>query len=262
MPTRRRLGLRRPLLLRLFLTPILGLLFIAAWELLYRSGRYPPFLIPAPAEVWEKLVAVMVEGLLWRHIGATLQAVLLGLFFGVTIALILGYLIARSRLLEQLLTPYVVALQAIPIIAIAPLLVIWFGSGLTSKVVICALIVFFPMLINTIVGVRGVSPELRDLMRTLEASRWQTFRHLEWPAALPILIGGLKVSATLAVIGAVVGEFVSAREGLGFLVNTSRNVYDTPLMIVAVLALVALALLLYGLVALAEYWLLAWRRGP
>ena len=174
--------------------------------------------------------------------------------------MVLGYLIARSTLLERILTPYIVALQAIPVVAIAPLLVIWFGSGLTSKVLICALTVFFPMLINTIVGVRGVAPELHDLMRALEATRWQTLRHLEAPAALPVLMGGLKVSATLSVIGAVVGEFVSARAGLGFLVNTSRNVFDTPLMIVAVFTLSALAMGLYGLVTLLERWLVAWQR--
>ncbi len=245
---------------QLLLPPILGTALVLAWELLYRSGAYPPFLIPAPADVGSKLLAVIADGTLWHHTLVTLQEVLPGLAVGTGGAVVLGYLIARSTVLAQILTPYVVALQAVPVIAIAPLLVIWFGSGLTSKVVICALIVFFPMLVNTIVGVRSVPPDLRDLMRALEASRWQTLRHLEIPAALPVLMGGLKVSATLAVIGAVVGEFVSARAGLGFLVNSSRGVFDTPLMIVAVLALSALALALYGLAALAEWWLLAWQR--
>ncbi len=241
---------------------IFGLLLIAAWELVYRSGLYPPFLVPAPAEVGARLVDAFTDGTLFRHALVTLQAVLLGLFLGAGTALVLGYLIARSLLLERTLTPYIVALQAVPTVAIAPLLVIWFGSGLTSKVLICALIVFFPMLVNTIVGLRSVPVELRDLMRVLEASRWQTLRHLEAPAALPVLMGGLKVSATLSVIGAVVGEFVSARAGLGFLVNASRNVFDTPLMIAATLALAILALSLYGLVALLERWLVAWQHRP
>jgi len=247
---------------RLLPPAIFGLLLIAGWELLYRSGLYPPFLVPAPAEVGARLLGALADGTLLRHALVTLQAVLLGLLLGAGTALILGYLIAHSLLLERTLTPYIVALQAVPTVAIAPLLVIWFGSGLTSKVLICALIVFFPMLINTIVGVRSVPAELHDLMRSLEASRWQTLRHLEAPAALPVLMGGLKVSATLAVIGAVVGEFVSARAGLGFLVNSSRNVFDTPLMIAATLALAALALSLYGLVALLERGLLAWQRRP
>jgi len=247
---------------RLLPPAIFGLLLIAGWELLYRSGLYPPFLVPAPAEVGARLLGALADGTLLRHALVTLQAVLLGLLLGAGTALILGYLIAHSLLLERTLTPYIVALQAVPTVAIAPLLVIWFGSGLTSKVLICALIVFFPMLINTIVGVRSVPAELHDLMRSLEASRWQTLRHLEAPAALPVLMGGLKVSATLAVIGAVVGEFVSARAGLGFLVNSSRNVFDTPLMIAATLALAVLALSLYGLVALLERGLLAWQLRP
>lgn len=245
---------------RLLFTLAFAALLVLAWELLYRSGAYPPFLVPAPAEVAASLLDRVQDGSLWQHLLTTLQEVLLGLATGASVALVLGYLIARVPLLGQLVTPYVVALQAVPIVAIAPLLVIWFGSGLTSKVIICALIVFFPMLVNTIVGVRNVPPELHDVMRALEASRWQTFRHLEAPAALPVLFGGLKVSATLSVIGAVVGEFVSARAGLGFLVNSSRNVYDTPLMIAAVLVLSALALTLYGSVALLERRLLAWRQ--
>jgi NitT/TauT family transport system permease protein len=244
---------------RFLFMPVLIVLFILGWELLFRSALYPPFLVPAPAEVGLRLADVVADGSLLRHTLTTLQEVLLGLAVGTSTALLLGYLIAKSALLEQVVTPYLVALQAVPIVAIAPLLVIWFGSGLTSKVLICALIVFFPMLINTIVGVRGVAPELHDLMRALKASRWQTFRYLEAPAALPVLMGGLKVSATLSVIGAVVGEFVSAGAGLGFLVNSSRAVFDTPLMIVAVLTLSALALTLYGLVALVERRLLAWQ---
>ena len=246
--------------LRWLLTPLFGLLLIGVWQLIYRAEIYPPFLLPAPAEVGTKLLAIIQDGRLWTHTVTTLKAVLLGLGVGGSAALILGYLIARSPLLEQLVAPYLVALQAVPIVAIAPLLVIWFGPDLTSKVVICALIVFFPMLVNTIVGVRSVPPELHDLMRVMESSRWQTLRHLEAPAALPVVLGGLKVSVTLSVIGAVVGEFVSARAGLGYLVNSSRSVFDTPLMIAAVLCLAALALTLYGLVVLLEHWLLAWQR--
>ncbi len=237
-----------------------GLALLAGWELLYRSAIYPPFIVPAPAEVGGRLLAVLQDGTLLRHALTTLREVLLGLLLGVSTAVVLGYLIARSTVLEQILTPYLVAIQAVPVVAIAPLLVIWFGSGLTSKVLICALTVFFPMLINTIVGVRSVAPELHDLLRSLEATRWQTLRHLEAPAALPVLMGGLKVSATLSVIGAVVGEFVSARAGLGFLVNSSRNVFDTPLMLVAVFALALLAMGLYGLALLIERWLVAWQR--
>ena len=147
-------------------------------------------------------------------------------------------------------------------VAIAPLLVIWFGPGLLSKVLICALIVFFPVLINTVVGVRSVPDDLRDLMRSLLASRWQTLRLLELPAALPILLGGLRIGATLAVIGAVVGEFAGSDRGLGFLINVGRGLYDTALVFVAVFTLVAMALSLYGLVVLLETRLLSWQARP
>jgi NitT/TauT family transport system permease protein len=160
---------------------------------------------------------------------------------------------------ERLLAPYLVASQSVPTVAIAPLLVIWFGTGLLSKVVVCTLIVFFPILINTVIGVRSVNRNLRNLMRTLEASRWQMVWLLEVPAALPVLLGGLKVGATLAVIGAVVGEFVASNRGLGYLVKQGQQLYDTPLVFVGVGALVLLAQALYGTVALAERGLLRWR---
>jgi NitT/TauT family transport system permease protein len=163
--------------------------------------------------------------------------------------------------IERALSPYIVASQAVPIVAIAPLLVIWFGSGLLSKVLISALIVFFPILINTMVGVRSVEPDLRDLMRSLRATRWQMFAKLEVPSALPVLLGGLKIGATLSVIGAVVGEFAGAERGLGFLISLSNNaLYDTPQMFVAILALVVMALGLYGGVAYIERRALAWRQ--
>jgi NitT/TauT family transport system permease protein len=229
------------------------------WEAVARLNNLPPFILPRPQAVWTRAVGLLADGRLTYHTGITLGEVLGGLALGLATATIQGYAIARSRRLERTLTPYIVASQAVPIVAIAPLLVIWFGAGLRSKVLICALIVFFPILINTVVGLRSVEPDLRDLMRSLKASRWQTFTRLEVPAALPVWLGGLKVGATLAVIGAVVGEFVGADRGLGFLISFGRGQYDTALVFVAALTLVAIALALYGLVALLERLLLAWK---
>ena len=233
---------------------------LLAWEMLARLNHYPAFILPLPSQVWARFLVVLGDGVLARHTQITLIDVFTGLALGLGAGSLLGYFIAKSPSLERALTPYIVASQAIPVVAIAPLLVIWFGSGLRSKVLICALIVFFPILINTVVGVRSVEPDLRDLMRSLRATRWQTFLKLELPAALPILLGGLKIGATLSVIGAVVGEFVGADRGLGFLINFGRGQYDTALVFVAVAALVVIALGLYGLVALAEKLLLAWKR--
>jgi NitT/TauT family transport system permease protein len=245
---------------RWLLLPVSLTVGIAAWDFIVRANNFPAFILPPPALVWQRLVQVLLDGRLAFHAFITLSEVLGGLALGLAAASMLGYLIAKSPALERVLTPYIVASQSVPIVAVAPLLVIWFGSGLRSKVLISALIVFFPILINTVVGVRSVEPELRDLMRSLRASRWQTFTRLELPAALPILLGGLKVGATLAVIGAVVGEFVGADRGLGFLISFGRGQYDTPLVFVAAMTLVAIAMGLYGLVSLLERVLLAWKR--
>jgi len=173
---------------------------------------------------------------------------------------VLGYLLAKSRKLERLLSPYLVASQAIPIIALAPLLVIWIQSPGLSKVLIVALTIFFAALINTIVGIRSVEPDLVALMHSLQASRWQILTKLEIPAAMPVLLGGLKIGVTLAVIGAVVAEFVGADRGLGYLINLSRGILDTPLLFVALITLVVIAVLLYSAVSLLEHKVLAWQR--
>lgn len=232
---------------------------VLLWEGLVRLNDYPPFLLPGPQRVFTRLLQTLGDGTLLRHSAVTLGEVLAGLLLGLLVAALLGYLIAHSPLLDRLLSPYIVASQAVPTVAIAPLLVIWFGSGVLSKVMICALIVFFPILINVIVGLRGVPDDLFSLMRVFRASRWQVFWHLELPAALPVLLGGLKIGATLAVIGAVVGEFIGANAGLGFLIIAGRGQFDTPLVFVAVLALVLLALMLYGLISWIERLTLRWQ---
>jgi NitT/TauT family transport system permease protein len=234
-------------------------LAIALWDLLVRWADYPAFFLPSPGRVVARYAQAVREGALLPHVFVTLREVLLGLALGLSVALSLGYALAKSRLAERVLAPYLVASQAIPTVALAPLLVIWFGAGSLSKVLVCALTLFFPVLINTIVGVRSVDRDLRDLMRSLRATRWQTFRLLEVPAALPVLFGGLKVGVTLSVIGAVVGEFVGSDRGLGFLVNLARGLFDTPLLFVALITLMIIALALYLLVASLEAWLLKWR---
>jgi NitT/TauT family transport system permease protein len=241
----------------------LSLLFLLlAWQFTVWFSGVPAFILPSPSQVGARFIQAVLDGSLLRNTLVTLTEVLAGLAIGVSAATVLGYLLARSVHLERILSPYIVASQSIPIVAIAPLLVIWFGPGLFSKVLICALIVFFPVLVNTIVGVRSVPEDLRDLMRSLQASRWQTLKSLELPAALPVFLGGLKIGATLSVIGAVVGEFIGAKSGLGFLVNVGRGIYDNTLVFVSVFTLIALALTLYGLVSLLEKHLLWWQKRP
>ncbi len=246
-----------------------GLLTVASlalalliWQAIVMFAKLPAFILPSPGLVWQRFVQTLLDGTLLRHAGYTLLEVVLGLLAGASLATILGYLLAKSRMFERLVAPYLVASQAIPVVAIAPLLVIWFGPGLFSKVLICGLTVFFPILINTVVGLRAVPEDLRALMRSLRATPSQMLRYLEIPAALPVFLGGLRVGATLSVIGGVVGELVGSDRGLGFLVNVGRGQYDTALVFVAVFALVNLALGLYGLVVLLEKKLLAWQNTP
>jgi NitT/TauT family transport system permease protein len=241
--------------------PLVLLAVLALWTLLVAWQEYPPFILPSPALVWQKFLLMAATGSLLLHIGVTLIEIALGLLIGLSAAFALGYLLGKHRTLERLASPYIVASQSIPIVAIAPLVVIWMGSGLASKVAVTALITFFPVLIATIVGIRSVDPDLHDLMQSLRASRSQLFWKLELPAALPMIFGGLKLSATLAVVGAVVGEFMGANAGLGYLVNLGRGLLDTPMMFVAILLLVIIAQVLHFAVVALEARLLRWQRA-
>lgn len=242
------------------LLTVAGLLLL--WQWVSARELISHILVPRPADVYLAFTKALANGTLPKHAFVTLEEMLYGLLIGVGIGLLIGYAIAKAPLLENILSPVIVGFQSTPIVAYAPLLVIWFGSGLASKVVTTAVIVFFPTLVNTIVGIRGVPPNLRDMMRALKAGRWQTFRLLEAPSALPVILAGLKTSTTLAVIGAVVGEFVSQGSGLGYLVTSARNLYDTPLVVVAVLTMTAISLSLYSLVAYVEWRFLIWQRRP
>lgn len=246
-------------LIRVLTIPLTLIIALVIWWVVARVAGLPAFILPPPGLVAARLAQSLGDGSLLRHAGFTLIEVLLGLVAGSLLASVIGYWLSKSRLVEQLVAPYLVATQAVPVVAIAPLLVIWFGPGLFSKVLICSMTVFFPVLINTVVGMRAVPEDLRDLMRSLQATPVQTLRLLELPAALPVLMGGLRIGATLSVIGAVVGELVGSDRGLGFLINVARGQYDTAMVFVALFALVTLAVALYGAVVLLEHRVLRWR---
>ncbi len=233
---------------------------LAVWQFIVVIGQYPSFILPPPGEVAAELGRSLPTAAFWGHVATTMIEVLSGLTIGAALAIVLGYFIAKSTLVNSLVSPLVVASQAIPIVAIAPLLAIWFGYGLTPKIIIGVLIVFFPVLISVVAGIRSVEPNLRDLMRSLQATRWQMFTKLEAPAALPMVLSGLKVGATLAVIGAIVGEFVNSDRGLGFLIKQGNGEYNTARTFAALIVLIVMALIMYGSVALVERKWLAWRR--
>ena len=238
-----------------------AIVFLVGWRLLVLLGGYPAYLLPAPEVVADRFIRAWSEGTMWPHFAATMSEVAAGFLVGAGLALVTGYLLARSALAEKLLSPYLVAAQATPILALAPLLVLWLGTGLLSKVVICALIVFFPVTVATMVGIRSVDGRLLELGRSLRASRWQVFRHLELPAALPSILGGLRVGVTLAVIGAIVAEWAGADRGLGVLINIARgSLFDTPLMFAVLVTIAGIGVALYVGVLLVERRLVGrWR---
>lgn len=235
-------------------------LLLLLWEAVVVLGAYDKFILPGPLDVVRQFGVVLADGRLQRHSLITISEVIPGLLIGSFISLPLGYLLAKSPLAERLISPYLIASQAIPVIAIAPLLTIWIRSTFWARVLVAVLVVFFPVLINIITGLRSVPRELYELMASLQATRWQIFRKLEWPAALPIVLAGLKLGATLSVIGALVGEFIQPKtEGLGYLLITARYQFKTDLVFVVLFTLAAIALSLYGLVSLAEKRLLRWQ---
>ena len=227
--------------------------FLAAWKLVTVIGGYPVFILPAPEVVGERAVRAIGSGVLLEHTGVTVLEIVLGFAVGATTAILTGIGLGKSVLIERVLSPYIVAAQAVPILALAPLLDIWFGGGLLARVVICALIVFFPIAIATMVGIRSTDPLMAEMLRSLGASGTQRTRLLEIPSALPVIFGGLRVGVTLAVIGAVVAEWAGASTGLGVLINiANQGLFDTPLMFVALATLAIIGLSFHGLVVIVE----------
>ncbi len=232
--------------------------FIALWKLLVLLGGYPAYILPSPEEVVARGARALASGTLWRHASVTVVEILLGFAVGAVAALLTGVALGKSLLIERVLSPYLVAAQAVPILALAPLLDIWFGGGLLARVLICALIVFFPIAIATMVGIRSTDPLLAEMLRSLGATQRQVTLRLQIPSALPVIFGGLRVGVTLAVIGAVVAEWAGASVGLGVLINiANQGLFDTPLMFVALVTLAVIGLAFYGVVVLVERRLVA-----
>ncbi|MGQ9481836.1 ABC transporter permease [Chloroflexus sp.] len=249
--------------LRRFEWPALGLpitlmLLLVFWQVGVTLSGYPAFILPSPVLVAGRFWQALSSGLLWQHTFATLSAALGGFTLALIIALILGYTLAHIRWLEQALTPVLAASQAIPVVAVAPLIILWFGAGLTSKVLVAALITFLPILINTVVAIRSIPRELIEMAYISGANRWQLLRYVETPLALPVLFGGVRTGLALATTGAVVGEFVAGRVGLGALINIARGLFDTPLIFVALTTLALITLTLYVLAGLLERLLVRW----
>lgn len=235
-------------------------LLLTGWEAAVRILAVPEIVLPAPTMIVRALWALISSGTLLPHLGVTLSEILLGFALGAAAAFVLGALMAQVRLAKRILLPYVVALQAVPKVAIAPLLDIWFGFGIESKVIMTAVISFFPIIVNAAVGLKAVEPERMELMIALNASAWQAFRFVRLPGALPFIFAGLDVGIVLAVIGAIVGEFVGASAGIGYLLL----VYNADLKIDAVFALLivlaAVGVSLHTAVLVVQSRVMFWTR--
>lgn len=235
---------------------LLFLALVAAWELLVPALRVPAIILPTPSVIAGALVDPAVD---WPyHIGITAFEVLAGFAAAFVLGVALAVAIVMSRWLTRLLMPYVLFAQIVPKMAFAPIFFLVLGYNLLPSIVITFLVAFFPIVVNSITGLRSVDPRLRDLLRSLQGTRWDVLRRAQFPAAVPFIFSGLKVASTLAVIGANVAEFVSAKAGLGFLIINAQVTFNSSLAYAAATYLILLGVVFYALVVLAERVLAPW----
>ena len=233
------------------LIPGLFVALVMLWEIGVRAWDVPDYVIPGPFLVWRSFVNGVRSGLFLYHAAYTCGEALAGFVIAGVLGIVIGALIAQSRLIEKTLYPYLIVIQTTPKIAVAPLLIIWFGFGVTSKIVIAATVAFFPVLVNVIAGLRAIEPDKIDLMRSLNASKWQIFRMARLPSALPIIFAGLNVAAVFSILGAIVGEFVGSKAGLGNLILQANTNLDTAGIFAVIACLSIMGILLH----LAMGWL-------
>lgn len=226
---------------------ILAFVLLLGWYLSTASGYVNALFLPAPADVLTSLSDGINSGIYLNNLLVTLEESLIGFLLALVIAVPLGYVLTKSRVLAAAIHPYLAAGQAIPVMVIAPLLVLWLGYGWVPNMYVCALVVFFPMVVNTMLGIQIIDRALTDAARVEGASGWSLFAHIEFPLALPSIVAGVRTGLTLSIVGAMVGEFVQGGDqGLGSLLLVAKNQYNTPLMFATLVVLAVLAVLFYG----------------
>ncbi len=243
--------------LRAWAAPVTILLGIfVLWELGVQVLDIPKWQLPSPSEIGRELAAS--RSLLLEHTLVTLEEIVLGFIAALASGLLLATAIAYSRILERSVYPIVIASQTVPIIAIAPLLLIWVGYGIAPKVIVVALICFYPIAVNTVDGLKAVDPDMVNMMKTLGASRWQVFTKLQMPTAMPYMFSGIKVGISVSVIAAVIGEWVGASAGLGYLITYSQPLFLTARVFAAIVVLSAMGISLFVLASVVERMMLPW----
>lgn len=254
----RRQRLTRDAALPWITTPCVLLVLIAVWEFYVVEFRVSALILPRPGAVWEAWVEMLHSPRAWHHTGMTVYATLAGFAWAAVIGVSLGVVIARVRWLELTLNPFIVATQVIPKVALVPLFVLWFGFGITSKVVVAAVLAFFPILTNTALGVKSIEEGHRDVMLSLNATRWQVFRRLELPSALPFILTGFEIGIVLAIIGAIVGEYLGGNAGLGHLLIARLNAFETADMFAVLIHMSILGFLFYFSIGALRKMLIPW----
>lgn len=240
------------------LSAVIGIVFIAAWYAYVIIGKVPNYLLPRPDVVLATAYGAFRSGYIWQHILFTTESSLIGFFFGSIVGAVLGGLLAEWPILERGLYPYIVFFQSMPKVALAPLLIVWFGFDLQSKIILVALISFFPVFINTFVGVRQADNDLIDVMRVCSASRASIFWHVKLPAAAGSIFASLQIAVSFSLIGAIVAEFVASKRGLGTVIQQSAQSMDTGLNITGVLILSVMGMIGTALVRMAHKRVVFW----
>ncbi|WP_164497343.1 ABC transporter permease [Corticimicrobacter populi] len=238
----------------------LGVLILVWWAAV-RGFDIPDYLLPPPSAVFDALYRGFVDGSLWPHIAATLGETLSGYVIGSVLAVLLGVLLAESRTFERFVYPLLIGLQATPKVALGPLILVWFGFGMASKIVLVTLVCFFPLFVNTVNGIRRADPDLIDTCRSFSASRFYLLLHVKLPAAAGEIFAGLQIGVALALIGAVVGEFLSAQRGLGYLIASSSVSMSMSTMFAGVVLLALIGLTGAQTVRWLQRRLLFWEPG-
>jgi len=240
---------------------LLLLLFLAAWQWLPAAMGIPAFIIPPASRVWTEFLRMLVRDQLMYHTAITAFQVVAGFLLGMLLGMLVGFVLGMSPNTEFLLSPYILALQIAPKVAFAPLFVIWFGYTVYPKILVAILIVFFPVMINVLGAVRAIDPDIVRLARSFTANRAQVFWKIEFPASLPPFFAGLRIAATLAVIGVLVGELVGGNTGLGYLLTFGEGAGNTAMVFVCIIMLTIIGIVLYGAIVMIENRVLHWLPG-
>lgn len=260
-PSRAGLGRFSAAILPWITTPLLVAALVAVWQAYVTLAGVSAFILPAPGAVWTAWMEMLRSPRAWGHTGWTVYATLLGFAWALLLGVPLGVAIGRLRWLESALNPFIVATQVIPKVALVPLFVVWFGFGVTSKVIIAAVLAFFPILTNTVLGVKSIEAGHRDVMTSLNATRWQVFRRLELPSALPYILTGMEVGIVLAIIGAIVGEYLGGNNGLGAMLIAKMNAFETDALFGVIVQMTVLGFVFYFAIGALRRALIPWHQS-